>query len=117
MNGTDTGLYIAAASVISAAISAFVVHRGQKMAEQHKNRNANSAEIQTIFGGYSQIVEELRLEVDRLNGTIFIMQQEQLILQEEQIACDKRNDELIAQIEELKARLSQLEVERGQRKR
>jgi len=117
MSGSDTGLYVAIASMISAALSAFVVYRGQKMSERNKARHTNTVEVQTIFDGYSQIVEELRLEVDRLNGTIHILQQEQLLLQEEQIACEKRNDELIAQMEELKARLSQLEVARGQRKR
>ena len=117
MSGADTGVYVAVASLLSAALSAFVVYRGQKMSERNKARHMNTVELQTIFGGYSQIVDELRLEVDRLNGTIHIMQQEQLLLQEEQVACEKRNDELIAEIEELKARLSQLEVERGQRKR
>jgi hypothetical protein len=103
---TDASIYLAISSLLAALISAFVVVRGQKTSASVDARRHTNAEVQTIFDGYGQIVEELRIEVERLMTTI-------VILQEEQAACDERNNALIDEVEELKARLSQLESKDG----
>jgi predicted nuclease with TOPRIM domain len=102
----DASVYLAISSIVAAMISAFVVVRGQKTSASVDERRHTNAEVQTIFDGYGQIVEELRIEVERLMTTI-------AILQEEQAACDERNNALIEEVEELKARLSQLESRDG----
>lgn len=102
----NASLYLALSSVIAAMISAFVVIRGQRQDNQVSVRQTSNAEVQTIFDGYGQIVEELRLEVQRLMTTI-------AILQEEQAACDERNNDLTKEVEGLKSRLYQLESKDG----
>lgn len=102
----NASLYLALSSVVAAMISAFVVIRGQKQENNSSMRQHSNAEVQTIFDGYGQIVEELRIEVERLMTTI-------AILQEEQAACEERNNDLIREVEELKARLCQLELKDG----
>lgn len=98
----NVSLYVAASSVIAAIISAFVVIRGQKQDSHNEHRKHSNAEVQTIFDGYGQIVEELRIEVARLMTVI-------AILQEDQAACEERNNALIDEVEELKERICQLE--------
>jgi hypothetical protein len=100
---SNAPLYVAISSVFAAMISAFVVVRGQKQDFKHMTRSHSNAEVQTIFDGYGQIVEELRIEVERLMTTI-------AILQEEQVACDERNNTLMEEVAELRERLSQLEA-------
>jgi len=99
---SDTSLYFAASSVIAALISAFVLLKGQKYSSSSSQREQSNNEVRTIFDGYGQIVEELRIEVERLMTTI-------AILQEEQAACEQRNNELIEEVRDLKARFTQLE--------
>lgn len=101
-----TSIYIAASSVLAALISAFVLVRGQKTQVHLADRGHSNVEIQTIFDGYGQIVEELRVEVERLTQTI-------TTLQEEQAACEERNNELISDIEQLKERICHLESTDG----
>ncbi len=95
-------LYVAISSVLVALISALVMIRAQRNQSKNEYRSHTNAEVQTIFDGYGQIVEELRIEVERLMTTI-------AILQEEQEACEERNNALIEEVEELKKRLFQLE--------
>lgn len=102
----NASLYLALSSVVAAMISAFVVIRGQKQERNVSARQHSNAEVQTIFDGYGQIVEELRIEVERLMATI-------VILQEEQAACEESNNNLIREVEGLKARLQQLESKDG----
>lgn len=64
-----------------------------------KNKNKHT---ETILGGYSKIVEDLRGEVERLNEVIADMRKEQ----EE---CDRRNDEMAKVVEELRRRVAHLE--------
>lgn len=97
-----TNVYIAAASVVTAFISGAVIMRGQKLSNRSQDRLQSNEEVKTIFDGYGQIVEELRIEVQRLMLVI-------AILQEDQVACEQRNDELLEEIEQLKLRLNQLE--------
>lgn len=104
----DASLYVAISSVLAAAISAMVIVKGQKTSAEVSTRANSNAEVQTIFDGYSQIVEELRIEVERLMTTI-------AILQHEQAACEERNNALIREVDELKHRLHQLEC-RDERK-
>lgn len=95
-------LYIAISSVLVALVSTFAVIRGQRQQSKSEERAHSNAEVQTIFDGYGQIVEELRIEVERLMTTI-------AVLQEEQAACEERNNNLIEEVEQLKKRLFQLE--------
>lgn len=98
----NPSLYIAISSIVVALISSYAVVRGQRQQARSESRSHSNAEVQTIFDGYGKIVEELRIEVERLMTTI-------AILQEEQVACDERNNALIGEVEELKKRLFQLE--------
>lgn len=95
-------MYVAMSSVLVAIISAAVMVRGQRQQSHSESKAHTNAQVQTIFDGYGKIVEELRIEVERLMATI-------AILQEEQVACDERNNALIQEVEELKHRLVQLE--------
>ena len=98
----NPSLYVAISSIAVALISSYAVIRGQRQQAKSESRAHTNAEVQTIFDGYGQIVEELRIEVERLMTTI-------AILQEEQAACEERNNALIQEVEELKERLFQLE--------
>lgn len=98
----DTSLYMSVASVLTAIVSASVVIRGQRANTQTEIRKYDNIELQTIFDGYGQIIDELRSEVERLMFTI-------ALLQEEQVECEKRNDSLREEIQELKNRLMYLE--------
>lgn len=59
-----------------------------------------------IFGGYSQIVEDLQNEVERLKETIED-------LRSEQEACEARNVILHNELLELRARILQIENRDG----
>lgn len=98
----DASLYVAVSSIVVALISSYAVIHGQRQQDKKDARAQGNAEVKTIFDGYGQIVEELRIEVERLMTTI-------AILQEEQAACEERNNALIDEVEELKERLFQLE--------
>lgn len=99
---SNASVWMAVASIITAAISAFAVIRGQKSVSKAEERNYRNVEVKTIFDGYSQIIEDLRGEVERLQDTIEK-------LQAEQEECERRNDMLHKEIEELRARLVCLE--------
>jgi len=90
------------ASVLTAMISAFVVIKGQRDKKNSAIRKYDNIELQTIFDGYGQIIDELRSEVERLMLNL-------ALLQEEQVECEKRNESLRGEIQELKARLMTLE--------
>lgn len=98
----NASLYVSLSSIIVALISSYAVIRGQRQQDKNESRAQGNAEVKTIFDGYGQIVEELRIEVERLMTTI-------AILQEEQAACEERNNSLIEEVEGLKNRLFQLE--------
>jgi len=98
----NASVYVAISSIVVAVISSYAVVRGQRQQDRKDFRVQGNAEVKTIFDGYGRIVEELRLEVERLMSYI-------TILQEEQIACDERNTALIEEVEELKQRLFLLE--------
>lgn len=102
-----TNIYIAISSIVAAAISALVMLRGQKLGWSSESKKHKNDEVRLIFDGYGHIVEELRIEVERLTSTI-------VILKEEQEACDERNKELSLEVEQLKARISHLETTNGQ---
>lgn len=59
-----------------------------------------------IFGGYSQIVEDLQNEVERLKETIEA-------LRTEQEACEARNVTLHNELIELRARIALIESRDG----
>ena len=104
----NASLYMAISCLFAAIVSAFVVIRGQKETRVSSDRGHSNEEVRTIFDGYSQIVDELRIEVERLMLTI-------ALLQEEQAVCEERNNELLREVGELKSRLSQLEGRNGTR--
>lgn len=63
---------------------------------------AQNTHTETILGGYSQIVDDLRGEVERLNLVI-------VELRKEQEECERRNDEMAKVVDELRLRVSFLE--------
>lgn len=88
-------------------VSSFLVLRGQKMSASIQARSANTQQVEMIFGGYSQIVEDLQNEVERLRETIET-------LRAEQEACEARNVTLHSEIIDLRKRISLIESRNGE---
>lgn len=65
-------------------------------------KSANNEQVEMIFGGYSQIVEDLQNEVERLKETIEN-------LRSEQEACEARNVVLHNEIIDLRSRIAMIE--------
>jgi uncharacterized protein (DUF362 family) len=95
-------LYATAASVIAAAISAFVALRSKRADIMMAASANNSLEIQHIFDGYARIVEDLQAEVLRLQGELEIVRAEQK-------ECDDHRLMLAEEVVELKRRIALLE--------
>lgn len=87
-------------------VSSFLVLRGQKMSVSVQAKTANTQQVEMIFGGYSQIVEDLQNEVERLKETIEA-------LRSEQEACEARNVVLHNELVELRKRISLIERRDG----
>ena len=101
-----TNIVVVCGSLATAAISSFVVLRGQKLAAKVDFKGVENEQVKTIFDGYGSIVDDLRNEVIRLKDVIEG-------LQLEQDECLKKNNELLAEVELLKHRIHQLEVGNG----
>lgn len=82
--------------------SSYFMFRGQKVNAVAQNKTAAAQQVEVIFGGYSQIVQDLQEELDRLKTTI-----EEL--RSEQEACEARNIALENEITDLRSRISNLE--------
>lgn len=101
-----TNIVVVCGSLATAAISSFVVFRGQKLAAKVDFKGVENEQVKTIFDGYGSIVDDLRNEVMRLKDVIEG-------LQLEQDECLKQNYALLAEVELLKHRIHQLEVGNG----
>lgn len=93
-------------SALVAILTTYGVMRGQKSAEQQTNVTNNTAQIQTIFDGYSRIVADLHAEVQRLHTIVDE-------LHKEQEACEERNVLLEKEVEDVMGRLCKLEEQTG----
>ena len=87
-------------------VSSFLMLRGQKLNASVQQSVANTEQVEMIFTGYSQMVEDLQNEVERLKGVIDILRQEQE-------ACEARNERLHHELIELRTRISLLEDRKG----
>ena len=95
-------IVIAAGSIITGAMSLWIALK-KTSADRKLGNDKNSTEhTETILGGYSNIVEDLREEVSRLNGVI-------IDLRKDQVECERRNDEMVKIVNELRSRVSCLE--------
>jgi predicted nuclease with TOPRIM domain len=101
-----TNIVVVCGSLATAAISSFVVLRGQKLSAKVDFKGVENEQVKTIFDGYGSIVDDLRNEVMRLKDVIEG-------LQLEQDECLKKNNELLAEVELLKQRIDYLEVGNG----
>jgi septal ring factor EnvC (AmiA/AmiB activator) len=102
-------LFIAAATIVAAALSVWVSRRAQHVqakthAVDHELNRARRVDqaTSTLLDGYKDMVDDLRDEVTRLNGVIDDLRREQ----EE---CERRNDEMESLIWDLQRRLVNLE--------
>lgn len=91
-------LIVAIASIITAGMSLWAAIRRNQLGRDRQH----TEHTETILGGYSQIVDDLRAEVLRLNSLIEDMR----IEQEE---CERRNKAMELIVAELQARVCQLE--------
>jgi peptidoglycan hydrolase CwlO-like protein len=98
----STQLVIAAATIIAACISAAVAISNQNKTAKQVYESNRLDHDEALLGAYSQMVDDLKGEVDRLKEVI-------TTLREEQEDCDRRNKELKERVNNLSFRLSQLE--------
>ena len=87
--------------------SSFLVLRGQRLSTSIQSKTANTQQVEMIFGGYSQIVEDLQNEVERLKETI-----ENLRIEQE--ACEARNVVLHKELIDLRSRIMEIEKRDGE---
>ena len=104
MSGGDllTTILAVVASFITGTVSSYFVFRGQKVQARAQNKTAAAQQVEVIFGGYSQIVQDLQEELERLKSLVEELRAEQDI-------CEARNLALENEITELRSRISNLE--------
>ena len=95
-------IIIAAGSIVTGAMSLWIALKKTATQKQLGMDHNKTEHTETILGGYSQIVEDLREEVQRLNEIISD-------LRKEQEECERRNDEMAKVVNELKRRVAFLE--------
>lgn len=95
-------LIIAVGSVLTGGMSLWMALKKTSTQKEINTQNIQQDHTETILGGYSKIVDDLREEVIRLNEIIFD-------LRKEQEECERRNDELAKVVNELKQRVGFLE--------
>jgi peptidoglycan hydrolase CwlO-like protein len=97
---------IAISTAFAAVLSTVAVMRGQSRQAEQADETNNTAQIQTIFDGYSQIVSDLHAEVKRLHDVVDE-------LYKEQEACEERNSVLESEITDLMTRICKLEEQKN----
>jgi len=105
-------LFIAAATIITGVLSWLAARYAQKnqsisaSATREIDRvRVDDEHTKVILDGYSDMVDNLRDEVGRLNQVIET-------LRKEQEECERRNDEMASLLLDLQRRLANLEGER-----
>jgi len=111
MSWLDNGI-VALATIITGMLSWWAAQFAQK---RQAKRDSGDLEVertrtdnqhtQIVLEGYSQIVDDLREEIRRLNDKI-------VDLRKEQEECERRNDALESIVLDLQRRLANLEVEK-----
>jgi uncharacterized coiled-coil DUF342 family protein len=111
MSWLDNGI-VALATIITGMLSWWAAQYAQK---RQARRDSGDLEVersktdnqhtQIVLEGYSQIVDDLREEIKRLNDKI-------VDLRTEQEECERRNDALESVVLDLQRRLANLEVEK-----
>jgi len=86
--------------------SSYLISRGQKASTSIQAKSANTEQVEMIFDGYSQIVEDLQKEVERLKITIDD-------LRNEQEACEARNVAMHHELIDLRTRILLIESRDG----
>ena len=98
----STQIVIAVATIIAACISAAVALSNQNKTAKQVHESNRLDHDEALLAAYSQMVDDLKGEVDRLKDVIDG-------LRVEQEDCDRRNKELGEKVKNLSFRLSQLE--------
>ena len=98
-----TSFWVVISGLVGALANSLVRFVKDKRKFSIDNRIQNNADVKTILDGYAKIVEELRIEVERL---ILIIQS----TQDEQEICEQKNEMLHKEIELLNARICSLEA-------
>ena len=94
-----TAIISAVAGLLTAAITAWFAFRAT-------HGSTRVQEIQTVMDGYTDLVENLRMEVDRLREQIAEMNLEMT-------RCEQRNLKMAEELATLKKQFAQLERKRG----
>lgn len=102
-------LFIAAATVITGVLSWLAARYAQKSqtidasaSREIDRTRVDDEHTKTILDGYSDMVDNLREEVTRLNQVIET-------LRKEQEECERRNDEMASLMLDMQRRLANLE--------
>ena len=95
-------LVVSGGTIVTGGMSLWVAMRKSSLNRKSASEHNQTEHTETLLGGYGQIVEDLRDEIDRLNTVI-------LDLRKEQEECERRNEEMIKVVDELKRRVGFLE--------
>lgn len=99
-------LAISVSSLVVGIFSTIGMLKNQRSQAVVATESNNTAQIQTIFDGYSRIVADLHAEVQRLHAIVDE-------LYKEQEACEERNVLLEKEVEDVMGRLCKLEEQTG----
>ena len=104
---------IAFASIVTGTLSWWAAKYAQRRQAERdsgdlevERTKTDNQHTQIVLEGYSQIVDDLREEIRRLNDKI-------VDLRKEQEECERRNDALESVVLDLQRRLANLEVEKS----
>lgn len=95
-------LIVSGGTVVTGGMSLWVAMRKSALHRKSTSEHNRTEHTETLLGGYTQIVEDLRGEIDRLNNVI-------IDLRKEQEECERRNEEMAKVVNELKLRVGFLE--------
>lgn len=91
-------IYSSIGSAVVAILGTYGLMRGQKSAERQTEITNNTAQIQTIFDGYSRIVADLHAEVQRLHVIVDELHKEQEVCEERNVALEKELSDLMERL-------------------
>ena len=97
-----TPILVSISTLLTGLVSAMIAYRAQSKQTEVQSKDIDFDHNESLLQGYSGMVDNLRSELERLNRVIDEMR-------EDQEACDKRNQELTQEVNELRIRVSELE--------
>lgn len=106
LSGPLATLIAAILAFFGGITSSYYISRGQRLSAKIQDKSANTEQVGMIFDGYSQIVEDLQKEVERLKITIDD-------LRNEQEACEARNVAMHHELIDLRTRILLIENRDG----